>query len=61
VIELLQRGQPLIELVGPFVVVLIAAAVFMGSTRYRVPAEGILCVLGAVGQDSFRARFPRWA
>lgn len=37
------------ELIGPPCVVMIAAVLFMGNTRYRSPAEGVWCVLAAVG------------
>ncbi|MEY2433509.1 MAG: hypothetical protein QOC92_3234 [Acidimicrobiaceae bacterium] len=44
------------ELIGPPLVVLISAVFFMGNSRYRSPAEGLLCVFAAIAVQVVLAR-----
>jgi len=51
-----RRRIPLSPLLGPVVVVVANAVLTFGHARYRAPAEGVLCVLAAVGVDAMVRR-----
>jgi len=52
VVALRRRRVPISPLVGPIVLVVVNAVITFGHARYRAPAEGVLCVLAAVGLDA---------
>jgi 4-amino-4-deoxy-L-arabinose transferase-like glycosyltransferase len=54
IVGIRRNGGTLVELTAPMVIVALSAVLFMGNARYRVPAEGVLCVLAAVGNDFLR-------
>lgn len=59
-----RRGHPIWPMLSIAVMVTITAAMTFGLTRYRVPADAALVVMGAVGLDALvdranRARFER--
>ena len=54
-LQLRRRRHSLVELVGPIAVVFAMALLFMANARYRAPAEGLACVLAAVGVDGILA------
>jgi 4-amino-4-deoxy-L-arabinose transferase-like glycosyltransferase len=57
-----RRRVPLLPLMSLVIGVTLTAAYAYGTTRFRVPAEPVLCVLGAVGivplLDRWRRRWP---
>ena len=54
-----RSGRPLLPLLAWPLVATVVAALTMGATRYRVPAEVSLVLLGAVALDSLLPR--HWA
>ncbi len=49
VVSLRRRQRPILPLVAQFASVTLTAAYAYGTTRFRVPAEPILCILAAAG------------
>lgn len=49
IVSLRRRGRPLLPLVAQFASVTLTAAYAYGTTRFRVPAEPVLCILAAAG------------
>jgi len=60
VVSLRRRKRPLLPLVAQFVSVTLTAAYAYGTTRFRVPAEPVLCILGAVGLVVLTPRVTSW-
>lgn len=62
VVSLRRRRTTLVPLAAIFISVTLTAAYAYGTTRFRVPAEPLLCVLAALGVvpvvDRLRRRFP---
>jgi hypothetical protein len=50
------RRVPIAPLLGPFVVVLLTAAIFYGPARFRVPADVSIVVLAALAFDELARR-----
>lgn len=59
VVSLRRRGRPLLPLVAQFVSVTLTAAYAYGTTRFRVPAEPVLCILAAAGFVTIAPRLRR--
>jgi 4-amino-4-deoxy-L-arabinose transferase-like glycosyltransferase len=60
-VALWRRRIPLSPLLAPMIVITITAALFFGTTRYRVPADVALVILAAVGSDALAGRLmARW-
>lgn len=55
-VALRRRRVPVSPLVGPVVLVVVTATITFGHARYRAPAEGVLCVLAAVGIHALALR-----
>ena len=60
VVSLRRRQRPLLPLVAQFVSVTLTAAYAYGTTRFRVPAEPVLCILGAAGLAVLTPRVTSW-
>jgi hypothetical protein len=56
VVWMRRRSIPLLPLVAPVVIATLIAAAFYGLTRFRVPAEISLVVLGGVGANALWER-----
>jgi hypothetical protein len=57
-LTLRRRGRPLRILLAPFAMVALLAALAYGTTRFRVPAEVSIVVLGAIGALELPRRLP---
>jgi asparagine N-glycosylation enzyme membrane subunit Stt3 len=57
-----RRRSRLWLLLAPVGLVLLSAAAFYGTPRFRAPMEPVVVVLGAIGTTSLLGRrWPRWA